>query len=81
MKLKEIADQGDTNASLNYGICLFVGHLIDEYRDEASKYFEKVYLNGVLEELNELAWFYDEVGVSAYKGMSEIAVEKCLFKF
>ena len=55
MKLKEIADQGDTNASLNYGICLFVGHLIDEYRDQARQYFETVYLSGVLEELNELA--------------------------
>lgn len=40
-KLKELADQGNTKAALNYGICLFVGHLIDEAKEEASKYFEK----------------------------------------
>ena len=64
MELKSLADQGNTKAALNYGICLFVGHLIDEDREEASRYFEKVYISGRIEELNELADFYDEVGGS-----------------
>ena len=59
IRLKEIADLGDTKASLNYGICLFVGHLVEEDKEKASKYFEKVYLSGTIEELNELASFYD----------------------
>lgn len=81
LRLKEIADRGDTRASLNYGICLFVGHLIDENRDKASKYFEKVYLNGTIEELNELASFYDEVGGPAYKNMSDMCVSKAIDMF
>lgn len=81
LRLKEIADQGDTKASLNYGICLFVGHLIDENRNEASKYFEKVYLNGTIEELNELASFYDEVGGPAYKNMSDMCVARAIDMF
>lgn len=81
MRLKEIADQGDTKASLNYGICLFVGHLIDEDRDEASKYFERGYLNGAIEELNELASFYDEVGGPAYRNMGDMCVDKAMDMF
>lgn len=80
-KLKELADQGNTKTSLNYGICLFVGHLIDEDKEEASKYFEKVYINGRIKELNELADFYDEVGGPAYKNMSDMIVKKAMAKF
>lgn len=80
-KLKELADQGNTKAALNYGICLFVGHLIEEDREEASKYFEKVYISGRIEELNELADFYDEVGGSAYSDLSEMITRKAMPKF
>lgn len=80
-KLKGLADQGNTKAALNYGICLFVGHLIDEDKEEASKYFEKVYISGRIEELNELADFYDEVGGPAYKNMSDMVVKKVMAKF
>lgn len=78
---KEIDDWGDTKASLNYGICLFVGHLTDEGKDEASRYFEKVYMNGAIEELNELASFYDKVGGHAYKNMSDMCVSKAIDMF
>ena len=81
MELKSLADQGNTKAALNYGICLFVGHLIDEDREEASRYFEKVYISGRIEELNELADFYDEVGGPAYSGLSEMVVKKAMSKF
>ena len=81
IRLKEIADLGDTKASLNYGICLFVGHLVEEDKEKASKYFEKVYLSGTIEELNELASFYDEVGGPAYRNMSDMVVEKAMSKF
>lgn len=80
-KLKELADQGNTKASLNYGICLFVGHLIDEDKEEASKHFDKVYINGRIKELNELADFYDEVGGPACKNMSDMIVKKAMAKF
>lgn len=81
LKLKAIADQGDIKASLNYGICLLVGHLINENKDEASKYFETVYLNGTIEELNELASFYEEVGGPAYKNMSDMCASKAIDMF
>lgn len=81
MKLKAIADQGDAKASLNYGICLFVGHLIDENKAEAYKYFKKVYLNGAIEELNELVSFYDEVSGLAYQNMSDICIMKAIDMF
>lgn len=80
-KLKELADQGNTEAALNYGICLFVGHLIDEAKEEAFKYFEKVYISGRIEELNELADFYDEVGGPAYENMNDMVVKKAMAKF
>ena len=80
-KLKNYADQGDTKAALNYGICLFVGHLIGEDKEEASKYFEKVYISGKIEELNELAQFYEEVGGAAYQNMSDMIVDRAISKF
>lgn len=81
MKLKEIADQGDNKSSHNYGICLFVCHLIDENRDEASKYFEKVYLNWAIEELNEIISFYVDVVGLAYKGLSDMCIGKAMDMF
>lgn len=81
MRLKEKADQGDTKALLNSGICLFVGHLIDEDKYEASKYFERVYLNGAIKELNELAAFYDEVGGPAYQNLSDLCMSKAMDMF
>lgn len=80
-KLKELTDQGNTEAALNYGICLFIGHLVDEDKEEASKYFEKVYISGRIEELNELADFYDEVGGPACENVSDMVVKKAMAKF
>ena len=79
-RLKAYADQGDTKAALNYGICLFVGHLVGEDKDEASKYLEKVYLSGKLEGLNELASFYQGQG-PAYENMCTMVVDKALDMF
>lgn len=62
IELKDLANQGNTKAVLNYGTCLFVGHKIGEDREETARYFEKVYFGGRIVELNELASFYDEVG-------------------
>ncbi len=28
--LKNYADKGNTKAALNYGICLFIGHIVNE---------------------------------------------------
>ncbi len=81
MELSSLADRGNTKTALNYGICLFVGHLIDEDREEASRYFEKVYISGRIEELNELADFYDEVGGPAYGDLSDTIVKKAMSKF
>jgi len=81
MELKHFANHGNTKAALNYGICLFVGHLIDEDREEASRYFEKVYMSGRIEELNELSDFYNEVGGPAYNDLSEMIVKKAMSKF
>lgn len=80
-KLKKLADQGNTKAALNYEICLFVGHLVDEDKEEASKYFEKIYISRRIEELNELADFYDEVGKPAYENISDMVVKKAMAKF
>lgn len=79
-RLKAYADQGDTKAALNYGICLFVGHLVVEDKDEASKYLEKVYMSGRIEELNELASFYQGQG-PAYENMCYMVVDKALDMF
>lgn len=68
-------------ATLNYGICLFVGHIIDEGKEEASKYFEKVYISGRIEELNELADFYDGVGGFPYNDLNEMITNKAISKF
>lgn len=81
MELSSLADRGNTKAALNYGICQFLGHLIDEDREEGSRYFEKVYISGRIEELNELADFYNEVGGPAYSGLSDMIVKKSMSKF
>lgn len=80
-RLKELADQGNTKAALNYGICLFIGNLIDEDREEASRYFEQVYLEGKIEELINLSAFYDETGGSAYRNMSKMVFDKAMAMF
>ena len=47
----------------------------------ASKYFEKIYISRRIEELNELADFYDEVGKPAYENISDMVVKKAMAKF
>lgn len=42
---------------------------------------KKVYISGRIEELNELADFYDEVGGPAYENMSDMVVKKAMAKF
>lgn len=42
---------------------------------------KKVYISGRIEELNELADFYDEVGGPAYENMSDMVVKKAMVKF
>lgn len=80
-RLKELADRGNTKAALNYGICLFIGNLTDEDREEASRYFEQVYLLGKIEELINLSAFYDETGGFAYRNMSDMVFDKAMAMF
>ena len=43
--------------------------------EESTKYFEKVYSSGTIEELNDLAGFYNDVEGSVYRNMSKMVVD------
>lgn len=75
-RLGELADEGDPYASLEYGICLYLGEQVLEDKDRSFIYFEKASKSDDFNILVELVSFMNYFEDSRFNELIDVGMKK-----
>ncbi len=75
-RLGELADEGDLYASLEYGICLYLGEQVLEDKDRSYIYFEKASKSDDFNILVELVSFMNYFEDSRFNELIDVVMKK-----